>query len=95
MKGMLDMRDPFDAMLWTFCCTYWQGGRRSGELVRSKKRSGAWDPKFDMHRGWVHWDYAGSTCKRASIALGPDKTDPTGEQGHKVFLLYSQATVAA
>lgn len=53
----------------------------SGELVRSKKRSGAWDPKFDMHRGRVDWDYAGSICKRASIALGPDKTDPTGEQG--------------
>ena len=38
--------------------------------------------------GLLHWD--GSTCKRARIALAPDKTDPTGEQGHKVFLPYAQ-----
>ena len=90
MKQLLDMRDPFDAMLWAFVCTCWQGGRRSGELVRSKKRTGAWDPKFDMHRGRLQWDWDGSTCKRARIALAPDKTDPTGEQGHKVFLSYAQ-----
>lgn len=90
MKQLLDMRDPFDAMLWAFVCTCWQGGRRSGELVRSKKRTGAWDPKFDMHRGRVQWDWEGSTCQRARIDLAPDKTDPTGEQGHKVFLPYAQ-----
>ena len=90
MKKLLDMRDPFDAMRWAFVCICWQGGRRSGELVRSKKRTGARDPKFDMHRGRLQWDWDGSTCKRARIALAPDKTDPTGEQGHKVLLPYAQ-----
>ena len=90
LKQLLDMRDPFGAMLRAFVCTCWQGGRRSGELVRSKKRTGVWDPKFDMHRGRLQWDWDGSTCRRARIALAPDKADPTGEQGHKVFLPYAQ-----
>ena len=90
MKKLLDMRGPFGAMLWAFICTCWQGGRRCGELVRSKKRTGAWDPKFDMHRGRLQWGWGSSTCKRARIALAPGKTDPTGEQGHKVFLPYAQ-----
>ena len=72
------------------CCTCWQDDRRIGELVRSKKRSGALDPKFDMHRGRLHWDWAGSTCKAGKHCAGPDETDPTGEQGHTVFLPYSQ-----
>jgi len=82
------MRDPFDAMIWAFMCTAWQGGRRSGELVRAKSRSGPWNAKFDMHRGRLSWDWSadGSTCHRVRIALGPDKTDPTGEEGHTVFL---------
>ena len=88
VRALLDMRDPFDAMVWAFMCTAWQGGRRSGELVRSKSRKGAWNAKFDMHRGRVSWDWSadGSTCHRARIVLGPDKTDPTGEEGHTVFL---------
>lgn len=83
LKGMLDMQNPFDAMIWAFCCVAWQCGRRSGELVR--KRTGVWNPRFDMHRGRITWDEDG---KRARLALGPDKTDPTGEQGHMVFMPY-------
>ena len=88
LKGLLNLRDPFDAMIWAFVCVAWQGGRRSGELVR--KRTGAWDPKFDMHRGRVTWDWKeDGTCARGRIALGPDKTDPTGEQGHTCFMPFS------
>lgn len=88
LKALLDMRDPFDAMIWAFVCVAWQGGRRSGELVR--KRKGKWEPKFDMHRGRLSWDVdsASGRCARARIALAPDKTDPSGEQGHTVFLPY-------
>ena len=88
VRALRDMRDPFDAMVWAFMCTAWQGGRRSGELVRAKSRKSAWSAKFDMHRGRVSWDWSadGSICHRARIALGPDKTDPSGEEGHTVFL---------
>lgn len=88
VRALLDMRDPFSAMIWAFMCVAWQGGRRSGELVRSKARTGPWNPKFDMHRGRASWDWDadGTVCRRLRIALGPDKTDPSGEQGHTVFL---------
>ena len=98
VRALLDMRDPFDAMIWAFMCTAWQGGRRSGELVRAKSRSGPWNAKFDMHRGRLAWDWSadGSTCHRVRIALGPDKTDPTGEEGHTVFLPHDgNATINA
>ena len=91
LRRMLDLRDPFSAMIWAFCCVAWQCGRRSGELVR--KRTGAWNPRFDMHRGRLTWDANGA---RARLALGPDKTDPTGEQGHMVFMPYDDtATINA
>ena len=88
LKRLLNLRDPFDAMIWAFVCVAWQGGRRSGELVR--KRAGAWNPHLDMHRGRVTWDWKDDgTCARGRIALGPDKTDPTGEQGHTCFMPFS------
>ena len=88
VRALLDMRDPFDAIVWAFMCTAWQCGRRSGELVRSKSRKGTWNAEFDMRRGRVSWDWNadGSVCHRLRIALGPDKTDPAGEEGHTVFL---------
>ena len=88
LKNLLNLRDPFGAMIWAFVCVAWQGGRRSGELVR--KRTGACNPQFDMHRGRVTWDWKeDGTCARGRIALGPDKTDPTGEQGHTCFMPFS------
>ena len=88
LKNLLNLRDPFGAMIWAFVCVAWQGGRRSGELVR--KRTGEWNPHLDMHRGRVTWDWnADGTCARGRIALGPDKTDPTGEQGHTCFMPFS------
>ena len=41
VRELLDVRDPFNAMVRAFMCTAWQGGRRSGELVRSKSRKRA------------------------------------------------------
>ena len=88
VRSMLDVRGPFSAMVWAFMCVAWQGGRRSGELVRAKARTGAWNPKFDMHRGRLSWDWntEAGVWRRVRIELGPDKTDPSGEQGHTVYL---------
>ena len=93
VRGMLDMRDSFSAMVWAFMCVAWQGGRRSGELVRAKARTGAWNPKFDMHRGRLSWDWDAEAGKwrRVRIELGPDKTDPSGEQGHTVYLPFDDS----
>ena len=40
VKAQLDLTDPYEAMIWAYCFTCWQGGRRSGELVRGKARTG-------------------------------------------------------
>ena len=84
VKAQLDLADPYEAMIWAYCCTCWQGGRRSGELVRGKARTGRWDPDFDMHRGRVSNELSeDGTVQRTVIALAPDKTDVTGEEGHE------------
>ena len=96
MRALLDVRDPFSAMVWAFMCCAWQGGRRAGELVRGKSRTGQWDPKLDMHRGRLQWDWGGGAWTRVRMALGPDKTDPTGEQGHTAYFPYDgSATINA
>ena len=75
-------------MIWAFVCVARKVGRRSSKLVR--KRTGACDPKVDMHRGRVTWDWKeDGTYARGRIALGPDKTDPTGEQGHTCCMPFS------
>ena len=87
IKGQLDMADPYDAMVWAYCCTCWQGGRRSGELVRGKTRRGPWDPRYDMHRKRVSNELGDNgEVLRTVIALAPDKTDVTGEEGHEALL---------
>ena len=87
VKAQLDLTDPYEAMIWAYCCTCWQGGRRSGELVRGKARTGRWDPEFDMHRGRVSNELGeDGTVQRTVIALAPDKTDVTGEEGHEALL---------
>ena len=90
IRRQLDLHDKFDAMVWAFACTAWQGGRRSGELVRGKARKGPWDPKRDMHRGRVSVErHEDGRPARVVIALAPDKTDPTGEEGHEAILPWS------
>ena len=87
VKAQLDLADPYEAMIWAYCYTCWQGGRRSGELVRGKTRTGRWDPEFDMHRGRVSNELSDDgTVQRTVIALAPDKTDVTGEEGHEALL---------
>ena len=84
VKAQLDLSDPYEAMIWAYCCTCWQGGRRSSELVRGKTRTGRWDPEFDMHRGRVSNELGEEgEVQRTVIALAPDKTDVTGEEGHE------------
>ena len=41
-----------------------------------------------MHRGRLSWDWDAEAGKwrRVRIELGPDKTDPSGEQGYTVHL---------
>lgn len=91
VKAQLDLTDPYEAMIWAYCCTCWQGGRRSSELVRGKTRTGRWDPQFDMHRGRVSNELsAEGTVLRTVIALAPDKTDVTGEEGHEALLPMSR-----
>ena len=92
IRRQLDLSDKFEAMVWAFVCTAWQGGRRSGELVRGKARKGPWDPKRDMHRGRVSLerDDEGRPA-RVVVALAPDKTDVTGEEGHEALLPWSAA----
>ena len=90
IKRGLDMTNAFDAVLWAFMCTAWQGGRRSAELIRGMGRSGAWGPQYDMHRGRVTVTRGdGDEVRRVTSALAPDKTDPSGEDGHEVYLPYS------
>jgi len=92
VKAQLDLNDPYEAMIWAYCCTCWQGGRRSSELVRGKARTGRWDPEFDMHRGRASNELdEDGTVQRTVIALAPDKTDVTGEEGHEALLPMSRS----
>ena len=34
IKRQLDLSKKFGAMVWAFCCTGWQGGRRAGDVIR-------------------------------------------------------------
>ena len=44
--------------------------------------------ELDMHRGRLSWDWDAEAGKwrRVRIELGPDKTDPSGEQGYTMHL---------
>ena len=53
IKRQLDLSTKFGSMVWAFCCTCWQGGRRSGDVIRGKAVKKPWAPQRDMHRGRV------------------------------------------
>ena len=90
IKAQLDLESKWGSMIWAFCTTAWQGGRRAGDLVRAKGTSGIWQPKREMHRGRVtRIRRRDGTIKRLRVVLGPDKTDPTGEAGHTMYLPYA------
>ena len=90
IKAQLDLETKWGSMIWAFCTTAWQGGRRAGDLVRAKGTPGIWQPKREMHRGRVtRIRRRDGTIKRLRVVLGPDKTDPTGEAGHTMYLPYA------
>ena len=92
IKRQLDLSKKFDAMVWAFCCTCWQGGRRSGDIIRGKAAKKPWAPQRDMHRGRVVAERgADGRLARVVLKLPPGKTDPTGEEGHEAILPYSKA----
>ena len=75
---------------WAVYCAAWQGGRRIGELVRGKKRTGAWQPALDMHRGRLERLEGKGGLAKYLLHLAPNKTDVTGEQGFVVQLPLSE-----
>ena len=91
IKRQLDLSKKFDSMVWAFCCTCWQGGRRSGDIIRGKAVKKPWAPQRDMHRGRVVAERgAGGRLARVVLKLPPGKTDPTGEEGHEAILPYAK-----
>ena len=87
IKRQLDLSTKFDSMVWAFCTTCWQGGRRSGDIIRGKAVKAPWTPQRDMHRGRVITERGdGGRVVRVVLQLPPGKADQTGEEGHEAIL---------
>ena len=87
IKRQLDLSTKFGSMVWAFCTTCWQGGRRAGDIIRGKAVKAPWTPQRDMHRGRVVTERGdGGRVVRVVLQLPPGKTDQTGEEGHEAIL---------
>jgi len=81
--------DKWARTKWAIYATCWQAGRRIGECIRSNKRTGPWDPARDMHRGRASFRKVDGRIATITIAIGPNKTDKTGEKDFHCHLPYS------